>query len=131
MADQHAGRLDGYDPSTVQGRLMNRKNEMLYDIIDDIYLDPHFVSPCRAGALFGVVDADASVHPCEVLDMPLGNLRDYGMDFSALWSDSPAADARHWIVDSECHCSYECAWGFNILGNARYQPRLLSAVFPG
>lgn len=128
VADQRSGRLDGYDPSTVQGRVMNRKNEMLYGIIDDIYLDPHYVSPCRAGALFGVIDADASVYPCEVLDMPLGNLRDHDMDLSSLWSDAPAADARNWIVDSECHCSYECAWGFNILGNARYQPRLLSAL---
>lgn len=131
VADQRAGRLRGYDPTTVQGRLMNRKNEMLYDIIDDIYLEPHFVSPCRVGALFGVVDVDGVVYPCEVLDMPLGNLRDHDMDFSALWADQPATDARRWILDSECHCSYECAWGFNILGNARYQPRLLSAVFKG
>lgn len=128
VADQRAGRLHGYDPGTLQGRLMNRKNEMLYRIVHETYLDPHFVSPCRAGALFGVIDADASVHPCEVLDRPLGNLRDHGLDFGALWRASAAAEARRWIVDSECNCSYECALGFNILGNARYQPQLLAAA---
>lgn len=128
VADQRAGTVHGYDPSTIQGRLMNRKNAILYDIIEDIYLDPHFVSPCRAAALFGVVDVDGCVYPCEVLEAPLGNLRDHDMDFSALWAASPASDARQLIVDGKCHCSYECAWGFNILGNARYQPRLLSAV---
>lgn len=128
VEDQRSGLLDGYDPSTIQGRLMNRKNEMLWDIIADTAMDPRFVSPCRAGALFGVIDADASVHPCEVLDRPLGNLRDHGMDFAALWATPLAADTRRWIIESECHCSYECAWGFNILGNARYQPALLAAA---
>lgn len=128
VEDQRSGVLDGYDPTTVQGRLMNRKNEMLWEIVDDTYEDPRFVSPCRAGALFGVIDADATVHPCEVLDRPIGNLRDHDLDFSALWRAPTAAATRRWIVDSECNCSYECAWGFNILGNARYQPRLLAAV---
>lgn len=128
VEDQRTGRIEGYDPDTLQGRLMNRKNEMLYEIVLDTYLDPHFVTPCRAGALFGVIDADASVHPCEVLDRPLGNLRDHGMDFGELWDSTVASEAREWIVDSECHCSYECALGFNILGNARYQPKLLAAA---
>ncbi len=51
---------------------MNRKNEMLWEIVSDTYVDPHYVSPCHAGALFGVIDADGSVHPCEVLDRPSG-----------------------------------------------------------
>lgn len=128
VEDQRRGILQGYDTATVQGRLMNRKNEMLWDIVADTYDDPRYVSPCRAGALFGVIDADATVHPCEVLDRPLGNLRDHDLDFTALWQAPAATSTRKWIVESECHCSYECAWGFNILGNARYQPRLLSAV---
>lgn len=128
--DQRVGRLKGYDPSTVQGRLMNRKNEMLWNIVADSYVEPHYVSPCHAGALFGVVDADGSVHPCEVLDRPLGNLRDVDMDFERIWDGDVAAETRSWIRDTNCHCTYECALGFNILGNARYQPRLLSAALP-
>lgn len=129
VRDMRSGRLDGYDPASLQGRLMNRKNEMLYDIIVDTYLDPRFVSTCYAGSLFGVIDANGDVHPCEVLDRPLGNLRDHDMDFGDLWAADTARDTARWIKDSQCHCTYECAWAFNILGNARYQPRLLGAAF--
>lgn len=129
IADQQRGRLEGYDPSSLQGRLMNRKNEILYDVMSDIYLDPHFVSTCYAGSLFGVIDADGTVYPCEILDRPLGNLRDHDMDFSHLWRSRVARETSRWIKDTECHCTYECAWAFNILGNARYQPKLLGAAF--
>lgn len=128
VADQRRGVLRGYDPATLQGRLMNRKNEMLYDIIGDIYMEPHFVSTCHAGALFGVIDADGEVYPCEVLESSMGNLRDHDMNLAALWAANGAAEMRTWITDTDCHCSYECAWGFNILGNARYQPRLATAA---
>lgn len=128
IADQHAGRLEGYDPRTLQGRLMNRKNEILYDVLADTYLEPRFVSTCFAGSLFGVIDGDGSVHPCEILDRPLGNLRDHGLDFGALWRDAPAREASRWIKDTRCNCSYECAWAFNILANPRYQPKLVAAA---
>lgn len=128
VEDQRRGVLRGYDPATLQGRLMNAKNEMLYEIIGDTYLEPHFVSTCHAGALFGVIDADAEVYPCEVLETSIGNLRDHDLDLSALWSAHEASAMRSWITDTDCHCSYECAWGFNILGNARYQPRLARAA---
>jgi MoaA/NifB/PqqE/SkfB family radical SAM enzyme len=128
-ADLRAGRIRGYDSSTLQGRLMNKKNVIMNRIIADTYLEPRYVSPCHAGALFGVVKADGTVEACEILDKPLGNLRDYGLDFAALWRDAPARELKKWIRESECHCSYECAWSFNILGNLRYQPALVAAAF--
>lgn len=128
VRDLRSGRLEGYDQSTLQGRLMNKKNEMLYEIMSEIYLEPHFVSTCYAGSLFGVVDVDGTVYPCEVLDSPIGNLRDHDLDFGALWRSRPARDTAAWIKDSKCNCSYECAWSFNILGNARYQPKLIGAA---
>ena len=126
--DLRSGRLEGYDPSTLQGRLMNEKNTILWDVVADTYLDPHFVSTCHAGTLFGVLDHHGDVFPCEVLDRPIGNVRDHDLDFSAVWASDAAAATASWIKDSECHCCYECAWAFNILGNARYQPRLLAAA---
>ena len=33
------------------------------------------------------------------------------------------------IIKSKCNCTYECALSFNILGNWRYQPRLISSLF--
>ena len=126
--DLRTGRLDGYDASSLQGRLMNRKNDLMFDIVSDTYEDPHYVSPCHAGRLFGVIDVDGSVYPCEVLDRPLGRLRDYDMDFSRLWRDREAKQTSQWIRKTNCNCTYESAWSFNILGNLRYQPSLIAAA---
>ena len=129
VRDLKSGRLEGYDTATLQGRLMNKKNVLVNRIIKDTYMEPRYVSPCHAGALFGVIGADGAVSPCEILeDRNFGNLRDYDMDFLKLWYDRPAQDAKKWIRESKCHCSYECAWSFNILGNLRYQPSLVSAA---
>ena len=92
-------------------------------------MEPRYVSPCHAGALFGVIGANGIVSPCEILDdRDFGNLRDFEMNFSKLWNSQIAKDTKKWIRKSHCHCSYECAWSFNILGNLRYQPSLISAA---
>ena len=54
---------------------------MLYEIMKKQYLKPYFVSTCHAGSLFGIISADGTVHPCEILDKPLGNLKDFNYDF--------------------------------------------------
>jgi MoaA/NifB/PqqE/SkfB family radical SAM enzyme len=127
-SDLRTGRIEGYDQGTLQGRMMNRKNEIVYDAIAETYMEPKYISDCHAGSLFGVVGSDATVYPCEVLDRPLGNLRDYDFDFMKLWRDSEAKSAKKWIKDTGCNCTYECAWSVNVLGNLRYQPTLASAA---
>lgn len=127
--DLESGRLEGYDTQLLQGRLMNKKNVLVNRVIRDIYMEPRYVSPCHAGALFGVIGANGIVSPCEILDdRDFGNLRDFEMNFSKLWNSQIAKDTKKWIRKSHCHCSYECAWSFNILGNLRYQPSLISAA---
>jgi MoaA/NifB/PqqE/SkfB family radical SAM enzyme len=126
--DLKQGRLEGYDTRTLQGRLMNKKNVVMTSIVKSIYMEPRYISPCHAGSLFGIIGAEGTVRPCEILEKPLGNVRDYGYDFLKLWHDRPAQDMKRWIRDTKCNCSYECAWSFNILGNARYQPALIAAA---
>ena len=120
--------MRGYDIDTLQGRLMNKKNVLVNRIISENYVEPSFVSTCHAGALFGVLEADGTVRACEVLDGDLGNVRDHDLDFQRIWQSEKARDLVRWIKDSKCHCSYECAWSFNVLGNARYQPALIAAA---
>ena len=86
------------------------------------------MSPCHAGTLFGVIEANGLVRPCEVLDRNLGNLRDHNYDFQEIWQSQEAKDLSAWIKASKCNCTYECAWSFNVLGNARYQPALMAAA---
>ncbi len=114
---------------SVQGRIMNVKNNIIYGTLEKMYLDPHYISHCPAGALFGVIYANGDVYPCEVLeDRKLGNLREYEMDFQALWANDSTRDCKKFIKDTRCHCTYECAWSINVLSNFRYVPRLVGGV---
>lgn len=125
MNDIRTRRIEGFDPGTLRGKVLNAKNKIQYEITSDTYLEPEFRSYCPAGSIFGVIQADGSVHPCEILDKPLGNLKDYNFDFLKLWHDTRATETKHWIKDTKCHCHWECAWTYNILSNPQYQLRLL------
>ena len=126
--DESKNILYGYNRKTLQGRLQNQKNTIMYKNIISTYLEPKFISQCYAGSLFGVVSADGKVYPCEILEDTLGSLRDYNMDFMKLWSNEKTTKTKKWIKDTKCNCSYECAWSFNILSNTKYQKDLLLAA---
>lgn len=126
--DLASGRLEGYDRASALGRMMNRKNDLMTEIIADTYMDHQFVTPCQAGSLLAVMAADGTVSPCEVLDWPLGNVRDFNLDFMALWNSAETARLRKWRDETKCACTYECAWSFNILGSPKYLPALLKAA---
>ena len=109
------------------GALHRAKNRISHRILSDSCRHPRFLSPCRGGSLFASVAADGSVSPCELLaaGMPVGNLRDYDMDFLKLWHDQPARSARQSIHATRCHCTFECAWTVNILTTPSHWPQLL------
>jgi len=114
---------------TLQGRIMNAKNLITYRIIQETYQRPQYISHCPAGALFGVIYSNADVYPCEILhNHKLGNLRDYHLNFMSLWKDRAAGETKKFIKDTNCHCSYECAWSLNIISNIRYIPELTWGV---
>jgi radical SAM protein with 4Fe4S-binding SPASM domain len=126
--DKSKNILGGYNSNTLQGRLQNTKNTIMYENIVQTYLEPKFISYCYAGSTFGVINADGTVYPCEILDKPLGSLRDYNLDFMKLWKDKTAIKTKKWIKETKCNCTYECAWSFNILGNTKYQKDLILAA---
>ncbi len=127
-ADRRGPTGGGYQKSLL-GHFFNAKSLVWYPIQRDIFQDPHYVAPCRAGALFGTIKANGDVFPCEILeDRKLGNLRDYDYDFLKLWQDATAAETRKFIIDSKCHCSFECAWATNIVSNPRFLPGLVAGT---
>ena len=91
-------------------------------------MEPKFESYCPAGSIFGVIMSDGTVFPCEVLDKPLGNLKDYDYNFMKLWFDSKAINTKKWIKDTKCNCHWECAWTYNILSNVKYVPSLINKM---
>ena len=94
-----------------------------------MYMHPKYISPCHAGSLFGIITSNGKVYPCEILeDKLIGDLRDFDMDFLKLWNTEKNKEIKNFIIKSKCKCTYECAMSFNILGNWRYQHKLLSSL---
>ena len=111
--------LYGYKNS-LQAKVMNKKNQIVYDQIYKTSINNEFISNCHAGSLFGVIQANGDVSPCEILDEKFGNLRDFDYDFMKLWNKSSRQKFSEKIKKNKCFCTYECAWTFNVLGNKKY-----------
>ena len=126
--DQKSRETVGYK-GTLVGRVLNAKNKIQYDILQNTYLEPRYISHCPAGALFVVVYANGDVYPCEILhNRKLGNLRKYEMNLLELLQNAETNACKKFIKDTDCHCSYECAWSINIISNKQYIPSLVSGV---
>ena len=126
---QKKEKLNNYNTNSLQGKLHNKKDEISWELIKKMYLKPKYISPCHAGSLFGIVTASGLVYPCEILENKIiGNLREHDMDFMKIWKSSIATKTKDFILKTNCNCSYECALTYNILGNWRYQPSLISSI---
>ena len=119
--------LFGYKNS-IQAKVMNKKNQIVYDKIYSTSVKNEFISNCYAGSLFGVIQANGDISPCEILDDKFGNLRDYNYDFMKLWKKKSSKDFCKKIKKNKCFCTYECAWTFNVLGNKKYHFDLLKGL---
>lgn len=126
--DKKQGLIEGWDNKSIQGKLMNKKNQIWREVLADIYMEPDYKVPCMAGSIFGIIEANGEVRPCEILDKPLGNVRDFDLNFMSLWQSQKAKETKDWIKDTKCNCHYDCAWSFNILANKKYQFDLFSSL---
>ena len=122
-------KLSNYNSSSLQGRLHQKKDKLSWEIIKKTYLNPHFISPCHAGSLFGIIGSKGEVYPCEILEnKKLGDLRDNNMEFMKMWQSNENNKIKKFIKSTNCNCTYECALSFNILGNYRYQLSLIRSA---
>lgn len=122
--------IKNYNVNSIQGRLHNKKDEISWNLTKKMYLKPKYISPCHAGGLFGIITAPGLVFPCEILeDKLLGNLRENDMDFMKIWRNQITNETKNFIKKTNCNCTYECALTYNILGNWRYQPKLIKSAF--
>jgi len=104
--------------------LLNAKSILMRELIPKTVTEG-YQSPCYAGRLIGVVYANGDVYPCEILEKPIGNLKDHGMSLKDLWASAKAKEIRDWIWDTKCHCTHECFQTVNVLFNPKYYPKLL------
>jgi MoaA/NifB/PqqE/SkfB family radical SAM enzyme len=127
LSDQNL--LKNYNKESLQGRLHNEKDKISWDLVKQMYLEPKYISPCHAGSLFGIISASGLIYPCEILeDKVLGDLRKNEMNFMKIWNNNETSDVKKFIKKTNCNCTYECALSYNILGNYRYQPKLIKAA---
>ncbi|MBF0283262.1 MAG: radical SAM protein [Magnetococcales bacterium] len=103
------------------GGVVASKDYYACRIVEEVIEKNHFVLPCTAGSLLGVLYDDGRVSPCEILEQAdLGNLRQWNGDLARLWQGEVARTWRRKIVEEKCFCTFECAMTDNILFNPKY-----------
>ncbi len=123
-------KINNYNQNSLQGKMHKKKDFISWDMVKEMYLKPKYLSPCHAGGLFGIVTSKGDIYPCEILeDKNLGNLRENNYDFMKIWKNEKTKQTKKFIKDTNCNCTYECALSYNILGNYRYYPKLISSMF--
>lgn len=94
---------------------LSAKNAARRDIIYEIVRGERAGGGCAAGSLAGVIYSDGGVGACEMLDRPLGNLRDFDCDLVRLWQSEKAREVRSFIQRSQCQCTQECFLSMSML----------------
>lgn len=119
-------------PRTAEKRLFSPVWRAVRDVSRDHLIRTisrgEFVTHCVAGRKMVVVRETGEVAPCELLDAPLGNLRDYEFDIYAVLASMQAKAARQRIRKTRCSCSHECALASNVVWSPGAYPQLLLAT---
>jgi radical SAM protein with 4Fe4S-binding SPASM domain len=105
--------------------VLNVKDILLRQLIVKTVKENRYQMPCTAGALTGVIQTEGDVYPCEMLDTKIGNLRENGYDFPAIWTSPRAREIRKEILETRCYCIHQCFLSNNILFNPRMLPKFL------
>jgi MoaA/NifB/PqqE/SkfB family radical SAM enzyme len=96
-------------------RWLTAKNAARREIIGEILAGGRFRGGCAAGSLGGVIQTDGTVKICELLDEPLGKLRDFDCDLVRLWQSEAARRMRRRIQETRCQCTQECFLSVSML----------------
>lgn len=116
--------LTGYDNFPFCD-VINAKRIVRHNLIAKLIKENKFQTPCYAGSLGGAMFSNGDILPCELLtDRKLGNVRDNNYDFKAIWFNEKADEARKFIKDTKCFCTYECFLTINILFNMKMWPQV-------
>ena len=97
------------------------------NLIRTVFHD-EFITPCVAGRKLVVISETGNVHPCELLDRSLGNVRDTNYNLPAILKSDAGSETRKWIRDTKCKCSFECALAANVVWNASMYPKLATSA---
>lgn len=119
--------IKGFDGLTLTEKLLNAKNKVQWKYVLKSFETKKFITPCSAGNLFGVIRYNGNVTPCEIIETPIANLRDYDYDFMKLWQSKKAYKVKNEILKNKCACTFEPGWLVNLISSPRFYPELLNA----
>jgi MoaA/NifB/PqqE/SkfB family radical SAM enzyme len=110
-----SGRWTGHSGHRFAAWLSAKNAARRKVILEQLRGEPGAAGYCAAGTLAGVVACDGTVRGCELVDRPMGNLRDTDMDLGRLWRGPAADQVRGLVAGSGCRCTQECFLSVNLL----------------
>jgi len=106
-ADMRNDALKGYHGFQFAD-LVNAMKMVRQKIIRKISVQDRYVTPCYAAQLGAILYQDGTVAPCELRQEILGNLRENGYNFRAIFQSDRCQQIRNKISEERCYCTYEC-----------------------
>jgi len=86
-----------------------------YDMVKRYLRERRQIIPCYAGVASAQIAPDGDVWFCCIEAKPVGNLRDSGYDFGAVWFGQSARELRKRVRDGLCSCPLANAGYTNML----------------
>lgn len=109
-----------------------RAGVAMADIVGDVVYQSvkhnKMTVPCKAGKKCFVITADGQIVLCELLNIVLGNIRDYNYDPKALLGSEKGLREIKMISENNCHCTWECFQMVNVWSSPRMLPRIMRKV---
>ena len=108
-------------------RLNNSFRLVYYDLAFRIMKEKRQAIHCYAGISNAHMSPYGDIWPCCTLgyEMSMGNIREYGYDFPALWNSLKAKEVREYIRQGNCYCPLANQTYSNIL---MHLPSMLKAM---
>ncbi len=77
-----------------------------YDYVIKELQEKRRIIPCYAGQVSAQISPWGDIWPCCILayKADMGNVRDFGLDFSRLWYSDKAKQVRKQVAEGDCYC---------------------------
>jgi radical SAM protein with 4Fe4S-binding SPASM domain len=112
----------------VRTRARREVNRLRYEYIARQAKGGAFEQFCLAGEREYVLSEDGFVYGCELIDKPLGNVRDAGYDFAKIREGQGAREFNDFKRSTLCKCTHECNTRTMLLFNRRNALPVLAAM---
>ena len=96
-------------------RITQAFRDRYYDLVKRTLVEHRQVIPCLAGVASAQIAPNGDVWTCCIRAESVGNLREHGYDFRAVWTTAHADELRRSIKAGECYCPLANASYTNML----------------